>query len=123
MKLLVINGISARRGGGQTNLINLMNYLPEYECKVIFILNSSNVSLFDKYKSNQINIYEAKFASKSIFHRIYWENFILPIKLEEWNADIYYAPGGTMTIDVPKKCISITTLQNILPFDVNLFLN
>jgi len=117
MKILVINGISARRGGGQTNLINLMNYLPEYECKVIFILNSENVNIFDKYKSNQIDTYEAKFASKSIFHRIYWEKFILPKKLKEWNADIYYAPGGTMTVQVPDNCEAITTLQNMLPFD------
>ncbi len=117
MKTLVINGVSARRGGGQTNLINLMNYLPEYDCRVIFILNSSNVELFDKYKSEQINTYEAKFASKSIFHRIYWEKFILPKKLKDWDADIYYAPGGTMTVNVPKKCEAITTLQNMLPFD------
>lgn len=117
MKILIINGISARRGGGQTNLINLMNYLPEYKCKVIFILNSSNVKLFDKYKSDQITTYEAVNASKSILHRIVWEKFILPKKLKEWNADIYYAPGGTMTINVSKNCTAITTLQNMLPFD------
>ena len=58
MKTLVINGISARRGGGQTNLINLMEYLPEYECQVVFILNSSNFDLFDQYTSDQINTYE-----------------------------------------------------------------
>lgn len=117
MKTLVINGISARRGGGQTNLINLMEYLPKYESKVIFILNSSNVSVFDTYKSAQISTFEAKFASKSILHRIYWEKFILPKKLVEWDADIYYAPGGTMTVKVPSKCTAITTLQNMLPFE------
>lgn len=117
MKILVINGISARRGGGQTNLINLMNYLPEYECKVIFILNSSNANLFGKYKSEHISIYKAEFASKSIFHRVFWEKFILPKKLKEWQADIYYAPGGTMTVKVPKECTAITTLQNMLPFE------
>ena len=117
MKRLTINCISALRGGGQTNLINLMKYISQYKCKVILILNSNNINVFNKYKSEQTNIYEAKFASRSIFHRIYWEKFILPYKLKEWRTDIYYAPGGTMTTTVPNNCVSITTLQNMLPFD------
>jgi len=119
MKILVINGISALRGGGQTNLINFMKYLPLYKCKVIFVLNSKNIVLFSQYTSKQITLYEAKDASKSIFHRVFWEKFILPKKLKEWDADVYYTPGGTMTTKVPKKCIAITPLQNMLPFDDN----
>ena len=119
MKILVINGISALRGGGQTNLINFMKYLPQYECKVIFVLNSKNIDLFSQYASKQIELYEAKDASKSIFHRVFWEKFILPRKLKEWDADVYYTPGGTMTTKVPKKCTAITPLQNMLPFDDN----
>jgi glycosyltransferase involved in cell wall biosynthesis len=117
MKILVINGISALRGGGQTNLINFMKYLPQYECKVIFILNSKNIDLFSQYASKQIELYEAKDASKSIFHRVFWERFILPKKLKEWDADVYYTPGGTMTTKVPEKCTAITPLQNMLPFE------
>jgi len=119
MKILVINGISALRGGGQTNLINFMKYLPQYECKVIFILNSKNIDLFSQYASEQIELYEAVYASKSILHRVLWENFVLSKKLKEWDADIYYTPGGTMTVKVPKKCTAITPLQNMLPFDDN----
>lgn len=117
MKILAVNGISALRGGGQTNLINLMKHLPQYDCKVIFILNSKNIVLFSGYKSEQIEIFEAEFASKSILHRIYWEKYILPIKLKEWNADVYYAPGGTMTTTMPQGCRGVTTLQNMLPFE------
>lgn len=117
MKTLVINGISALRGGGQTNLINLMKHLSEYECKVIFILNSKNLNIFNKYESVKINIYEAKFASKNILFRVFWEKFILPKKLKEWQADIYYTPGGTLTTRVPPGCTGVTTLQNMLPFE------
>ncbi len=117
MKILIINGISALRGGGQTNLINLFEFLPNYPCKVIFILNSANFALFSKFESKKTTLFEAKFASKSIIHRMFWEKFILPLKLCEWQADIYYAPGGVMVTKVPAKCRSVTTLQNMLPFD------
>ncbi len=119
MKVLVVNGISALRGGGQTNLINLMNSLPSYQCKVVFILNSSNFALFSKFKSNSIDLFEAKFASRSIFHRVAWERFILPIKLREWSADVYYTPGGVMTTKVSDNCVTVTTLQNMLPFEIS----
>ena len=117
MKKLAINALSALRGGGQTNIINLLNYLPGYNTNIILILNSNNFNLFKKFKSNKVILYEAKFASKSIFHRFYWEKFVLPSKLKLWGTDIFYAPGGTLITKVPKNCIGITTLQNMLPFD------
>ena len=117
MKTLVINGISARRGGGQTNLINLMNYLSDCDHKVIFILNSSNVKIFSKYKSKNITLHEAIFASKSILYRVLWESFLLPKLLKQWSANVYYAPGGILTTKSSCNYRSITTLQNMLPFD------
>ena len=117
MKTIVINGISALLGGGQTNLVNLMRYFVSYDCKVIFLLNSHNMHFFSRYQSDQITLVEEHFASRSILHRLSWEKFFLPKKLQEWDADIYYAPGGTMITDMPNACKSITTLQNMLPFD------
>jgi glycosyltransferase involved in cell wall biosynthesis len=35
----------------------------------------------------------------------------------KWGADIYYTPGGVMSTRVPDNCRSVTTLQNMLPFD------
>ena len=117
MKIIVINGISALLGGGQTNLINLMRYFSNYDCKIIFLLNSHNLHIFSKYKSDKITLVESHFASRSILHRLSWEKYVLPKKLKEWGADIYYSPGGTMLTDMPNTCKSITTLQNMLPFD------
>tara|TARA_B110000003_G_C16653892_1_gene535567 strand:- start:4064 stop:5209 length:1146 start_codon:yes stop_codon:yes gene_type:complete len=117
LKKLAINALSALRGGGQTNIINLLNYLPKYNTSIILILNSNNYNLFKKFKSNKVILHEAKFASKTIFHRFYWEKFVLPSKLKLWGIDIFYAPGGTLITKVPKKCIGITTLQNMLPFE------
>ncbi len=117
MMLIVINCLSALRGGGQTYLINLLENLPEGNFKILLLINTKNKSIFNKYASSRINIFEAVWASKSIRHRTLWEIFFLPFKLKYWEANIYYAPGGLMTTFTPKNCISATALQNMLPFD------
>ncbi len=117
MKLLVINALSALRGGGQTYIINFLDHLPDGDFKVLLIVNSKNVSIFEKYSSNRIKLYEAEWASKSIVHRSLWERFALPKFLEKQKATVYYAPGGTMTTKMPKGVISATALRNMLPFD------
>ncbi|HIP12509.1 MAG TPA: glycosyltransferase, partial [Arcobacter sp.] len=40
MKLLVINALSALRGGGQTYIINFLDHLPEGDFKVLLLVNS-----------------------------------------------------------------------------------
>jgi glycosyltransferase involved in cell wall biosynthesis len=73
--------------------------------------------VFEKYSSDRVELYEAVWASKSIFHRTLWERFSLPTFLSERNATVYYAPGGTMTTTIPQGIISATALRNMLPFD------
>jgi glycosyltransferase involved in cell wall biosynthesis len=117
MKLLVINALSALRGGGQTYLINFLEYLPEGDFKVLLLVNSANKDVFEKYSSDRVELYEAVEASKSILHRTLWERFSLATFLKERNATVYYAPGGTMTTTMPEGVTSATALRNMLPFD------
>jgi glycosyltransferase involved in cell wall biosynthesis len=117
MKTIVINALSALRGGGQTYLINLLSYLPDGDFKVLLLVNSQNKQLFSQYGSDRIEFFEAVWASKSILHRTLWERFALPGKLRAWQADVYYAPGGVMITRPPKGCLSATALRNMLPFD------
>lgn len=118
-KIIVVSALSALRGGGQTYLINLLEHLPNGDYKILLIVNSNNKNVFEKYKSEKISIYEASFASKTIFHRIFWEQFSLPNFLIEQKADIYFAPGGIMTTKVSKSITTVTALRNMLPFDDN----
>jgi len=114
---VAINCLSALSGGGQTNIINLLNYFPKNNYKFILIANSKNIELLSNYKSFNIEIVESKFASKNIISRLLWEKFILPFKLKKWFCSIYYAPGGSLITKVPQGIVGITTLQNMLPFE------
>lgn len=117
MKILVINALSALRGGGQTYLINFLEHLPEGDFKILMLVNTKNREVFEKYSSDRVGLYEAVWASKSIIHRTLWERFALPSFLKKQKADVYYAPGGVMTTKVPKGITSATALRNMLPFD------
>ena len=114
---IVINALSALRGGGQTYIINLLKHLPEGKYKIILIVNSKNKELFSTYINEKVSISEAKSASKSIIHRFLWEQFELPKFLKSSNVNVYYAPGGIMLTKIPENIISATALRNMLPFD------
>ena len=117
MKLLVINALSALRGGGQTYLINFLDHLPAGDYKVLLLVSSKNRDVFEKYISDRVSLHEAVWASKSIIHRTLWECLILPSFLTKQKADLYYAPGGIMTTKMPKGVTGVTALRNMLPFD------
>lgn len=117
MKLLIINALSALRGGGQTYIINFLDHLPESDFEVLLLINSKNRDIFDKYASDRVRLYEVVWASKSIIHRTLWECFVLPSFLTKQQANVYYAPGGIMTTKMPKGVTSATALRNMLPFD------
>lgn len=117
MKLIVINALSALRGGGQTYLINLLEHLPEGRFRVKLLVAQANYGVFAPFEREKVEIEQVEWASKSILHRSLWERFSLPKKLEEWGAAVYYAPGGVMTTKVPASCMSATALRNMLPFD------
>jgi glycosyltransferase involved in cell wall biosynthesis len=117
MNILVINALSALRGGGQTYIINFLNHLPEGEFKVLLLANGKNIGVFKKYTSDRVELYEAVWASKSIVHRTLWEFFSLSCFLTKQKASVYYAPGGIMVTKMPKGVTSATALRNILPFD------
>jgi glycosyltransferase involved in cell wall biosynthesis len=116
---LVINALSALRGGGQTYLLNILRCVDETNppVKITVIANTKNVALFVPFQSEGVDVFEAKFASKNIVFRVFWEFFILPFWLASNNSKQYFAPGGIMISLMPRNCKSFTALRNMLPFD------
>lgn len=116
---MVINALSALRGGGQTYLLNLLQCIKDsnLQQEITLITNTANTELFKQFHSSTIDIYEAKLASKNIIFRVFWEFFILPFWLASKGSKQYYAPGGIIISLMPPKCKSFTALRNMLPFD------
>lgn len=116
---IVINALSALRGGGQTYLVNLLSEFKQLEldCELIIVVNKRNASIFEKYKGKNIRLLQPSFASLNIVFRVVWELVCLPLLLRKYQIDSYFSPGGIMLTPIPKRCSSYTALRNMLPFD------
>jgi glycosyltransferase involved in cell wall biosynthesis len=117
VKLIVVNALSALRGGGQTYILNFLRHFPEGDYEILLLVSSYNKGVFECCSTSRVKLYEATWASKSIIHRTLWECFYLPSFLTRKDVDVYYAPGGVMITKVPKGVVSVTALRNMLPFD------
>ena len=75
---IVVDGLSALQGGGQTYLINLFRYLPERfrdSLRVIAVIPESG----DVFKVNdQIEYVQSSFASGGLVRRMIWSKLRLP---------------------------------------------
>lgn len=116
MRLIIINAISARQGGGVTNVINLLSNLISENVQVLVLTNSDNHSYFKTFSYSNIRYFNAKWPSKSLIQRLIWEMFFLNKILFRLKTSIYYNVGGTLLARTPAGCTGITTLQNMLPF-------
>ena len=115
MRTIVIDGLSALRGGGQTYLQNLfLYYKPSKDWRIIAILPGSfcRSLLID----SNIEVITSPFASKSIIHRACWYRFYFPGLLKKLKANVLYCVGGTLAPVIPKDCKSAVAFRNMLPF-------
>ncbi len=113
---IFINAFSARRGGGQTYLINLLKHLPkEQELKItLMVSRTSNLQV----NNSQVEILKIDFPVDNPYLRALWEKFRLPSLLSKFSADILFCPGGIIGTKAPKGCHSVTMFRNMIPFDM-----
>ena len=113
--VIIINALSARRGGGQTYVKNLLaNMRVEKEKHTIYLLAPDTLTL--GIHSNIIKI-KTKWPLNNPFIRSFWEKFILPGLLKQLKTDLLFCPGGVVNTKVPKNCKVVTMFRNMIPFD------
>lgn len=111
---IVINALSARMGGGQTYIKNLLAHLPPQPNLDILIYAPTSLRLpEDRRIRRGITIW----PTENPVLRTLWEKLVLPRVLVKNKAQILFCPGGVITSDVPAGCKTVTMFRNMIPFD------
>ena len=97
---IVINALSARRGGGQTYLINLLKNMNGFNGDKVFVLPPDPLKIPSHPKIEKIRV---KFPTENPLFRALWERYCLPGLLKKLHADILFCPGGLINTPVSKK--------------------
>jgi len=114
---IMINALSARRGGGQTYIQNLLEHFPVNGVDEVVILAPQALKLSSK-SFNVIRINASEAIVENPLFRALWELFYLPKLLKKNGSDILFCPGGSVSGNIPKNCKVVVTFQNMLPFDL-----
>lgn len=111
---IVINAFSARLGGGQTYLINLLKHIPLDEGLSIIVLAPADLQL---PSHPAISRYAPRYSLNNPLLRTVWEKFFLPGYLRKIKADVLFCPGGVVATKAPAGCKVVTMFRNMIPFD------
>jgi glycosyltransferase involved in cell wall biosynthesis len=111
---VVVNGLSARLGGGQTYLHNILKCAPQ-EWR-IFLLCPDNFNLTG-LPANVTRI-KSRLKLDNPFVRTAWEYIRLGKLAKTVEADILFCPAGLFPArGLPLTLKTVVTFQNMLPFD------
>jgi len=113
---ILINALSARLGGGQTYVLNLLRFVPEEMAVEVFILAPDSLPL--PREGSNIKRIAVRWPVGNPFLRAAWEKIYLPRLLREIGADVLFCPGGLIGASLPPGRKSVTMFRNMLPFDL-----
>jgi glycosyltransferase involved in cell wall biosynthesis len=114
----MINALSARLGGGQTYLINLLRRLPPEAGVEVYIFAST--SLRDSLDSFECKWLTSRWPLENPVVRTLWERIVLPRILSRLGIDVLFCPGGIVTTPTKSRCKVVTMFRNMIPFDMTL---
>lgn len=111
---IVINALSARLGGGQTYLKNLLAHLPEQADLEVLVFASAALHLPQDRRLQRRTTF---WPTENPILRTVWEKLALPRILARERADVLFCPGGVIATRVPTGCKTVTMFRNMIPFD------
>lgn len=111
---IVINAFSARLGGGQTYLVNLLKHIPQHDNLRIIVLAPADLKLPEH---PAISRYAPSYSLNNPLVRTAWEKLLLPSYLRKVKADVLFCPGGVVATRAPVGCKVVTMFRNMIPFD------
>lgn len=111
---IVINALSARLGGGQTYVSNLLESLPEELDAEIFILAPD--SLWLPPGRRNLKRIPVTWPVENPYVRAMWEKWCLSRLLKRLGANVLFCPGGIVGARAPVGCRTVTMFRNMIPF-------
>ena len=114
---ILVNGLSARLGGGQTYLLNLLRRIPQQAGWKVFLLCPDSLDLTGLPRN--VERVGSGLKLDNSFHRAIWEHFNLGKLASKLDADLLFSPGGLLPPgSLPAGLKTAVTFQNMLPFDM-----
>ncbi|MGZ8983663.1 MAG: glycosyltransferase family 4 protein [Methylotenera sp.] len=111
---IFINALSARLGGGQTYLLNLLKHVPQEDGLHVYVLVQPSFYLAD-LPPNVVRLEQASLENP--IKRAVWEETRLVALLKQLKIDLFFSPGGLLPRSLPTSMLTAVTFQNMLPFD------
>lgn len=111
---IVINALSARLGGGQTYLKNLLAHLPSQPDLEILVFAPPSLRLPEDRRIRRGII---AWPTENPLLRSVWEKVALPRILAHERANVLFCPGGLISTRAPSGCRTVTMFRNMTPFD------
>lgn len=112
---VLVNALSARHGGGQTYVANLLSRLPGDGLLKIYVLAPDSLTI--PSGNPQVKRIQLNWPVENPFLRAVWERVRLPQLVSRIKADVLFCPGGMIGCRVPRGCKSVTMFRNMIPFD------
>jgi glycosyltransferase involved in cell wall biosynthesis len=107
--------MSAKLGGGQTYLKNLLGGIPPLDNLRILVLAPRSLALPETPSLERMET--PGWNLENPFIRMIWERFFLPGLLRKIRADILFCPGGIIGTRPPRGCRTVSMFRNMMPFD------
>ncbi len=115
MKTIVVDGLSALQGGGQTYLKNLFDHFdPSLGLRVVALVPERYREMFVGNPGVQVE--SPPLGSRSVFLRGLWYLMALRGVIRKHGASVLYCPGGMLSAHKIAGCRTAVAFRNMLPF-------
>lgn len=111
---VLIDALSARQGGGQTYIINLLRYVPAQSNLEVLLLAPQSLQVSAGTSITRLPVGR---WLENPFVRACWQWVVLPRYLRKYSPDVLFCPGGLISRGVSDDVKFVATFQNMLPFD------
>lgn len=111
---VVLNAFSARLGGGQTYISNLLRHIPDRDDLELLVYAPDSLRLPEHARIKRCI---TRWPTTNPIARAIWEWFALPSVLRRESVDVLFCPGGSINTKPPNRCKTVTMFRNMIPFD------